>query len=79
VTTGVRANALLDGDQLLDVCGLDARGRDALTTAGERWRLSARAYHRVLRVSRTIADLGGEERVSREAVIEALQLRLPAL
>jgi magnesium chelatase family protein len=78
-TTGVRANALLDGDQLLDVCGLDARGRDALTTAGERWRLSARAYHRVLRVSRTIADLGGEERVSREAVIEALQLRLPAL
>jgi magnesium chelatase family protein len=77
-STGVSANALLNGDQLLEVCGLDARGLDALTTAGERWRLSARAYHRVLRVSRTIADLAGEERVKREAVIEALQLRVPA-
>jgi magnesium chelatase family protein len=78
-TTGVTSNALLDGDRLLDVCRLDARGRDALTTAGERWRLSARAYHRLLRVSRTIADLAGEDRVSREAVIEAFQLRIPAL
>jgi len=78
-TTGAAANALLDGDPLLEVCHLDARGRDALTMAGERWRLSARAYHRVLRVSRTIADLGGEERVSREAVVEAFQLRIPAL
>jgi magnesium chelatase family protein len=78
-TTGVMANALLDGDGLLDVCHLDDRGRNALTTAGERWHLSARGYHRVLRVSRTIADLGGEERVGREAVIEALQLRVPAL
>ena len=48
---------------------------DALTTAGERWRLSARAYHRVLRVSRTIADLAGEERVTRQALLEAFQLR----
>jgi magnesium chelatase family protein len=60
---------------LLDVCRLDARARDALTSAGERWQLSARAYHRVLRVSRTIADLHGEDRVGREALIEALQLR----
>jgi magnesium chelatase family protein len=73
--TGVACNALLRGDRLLEVCGLDARARDALTTAGERGSLSARAYHRVLRVSRTIADLRGEERVGREAVIEAFQLR----
>ncbi|HYA01105.1 MAG TPA: YifB family Mg chelatase-like AAA ATPase [Candidatus Binatia bacterium] len=74
-TTGVSFNSLLQGDQLLEVCGLDARARDALTTAGERSRLSARGYHRVLRLSRTIADLRGDERVRREAVIEALQLR----
>ena len=73
--SGVRANALLEGDRLLDVCGLDVRARDALTQAGERWRLSARAYHRVLRVARTIADLSSADRVSREAVIEAFQLR----
>lgn len=73
--TGVTANALLEGDQLLHACRLDTRARDALTMAGERWRLSARAYHRVLRVGRTIADLAGEDRVGREAVIEAFQLR----
>jgi magnesium chelatase family protein len=72
---GVPANALLRGDQLLDACRLDPGARDALTVAGERWQLSARAYHRVLRVGRTIADLAGEERVGRAAVIEAFQLR----
>jgi len=72
---GVTANALLRGDQLLDVCRLDPGARDALTAAGERWQLSARAYHRVLRVGRTIADVAGEERVGRDAVIEAFQLR----
>jgi magnesium chelatase family protein len=73
--TGVAANALLDGEQLVAVCRLDARARDLLTTAGERSRLSARGYHRVLRVSRTIADLAGEETVGRRAVLEAFQLR----
>ena len=73
--TGVAANALLEGDRLLGVCALDARARDALTGVGERWRLSARAYHRVLRVSRTIADLAGDERVGWEAVLEAFALR----
>jgi magnesium chelatase family protein len=72
---GVPVNALIPADRLLEVCHLDARARDALTVAGERWQLSARSYHRVLRVSRTIADLAGDEVVSRAAVIEALQLR----
>ena len=72
---GATANALVPGERLLEICGLDARGRDALTRAGERGRLSARGYHRVLRVARTVSDLRGDERVTREAVIEALQLR----
>jgi magnesium chelatase family protein len=74
-STGVAANALLGAEQLVAVSRLDVRALDALTTAGERWRLSARAYHRVLRVSRTIADLAGEERVTRQALLEAFQLR----
>ncbi len=73
--TGANYNAQVPGEKLLQICRLDARGRDALSVAGERWQLSARAYHRVLRVSRTIADLAGEERVKRGAVIEAFQLR----
>jgi magnesium chelatase family protein len=73
--TGVPANAQLAGERLLEVCGLDSSARDALTVAGERWQLSARAYHRVLRVGRTIADLRGDARVGRDAVIEAFQLR----
>ena len=73
--TGVSSNALVPGDQILEVCHLDAPARDALTQAGERWRLSARAYHRVLRVSRTIADLRGDGRVGRGAVLEAFQVR----
>jgi magnesium chelatase family protein len=71
----VAANALLGAEQLVAVARLDVRALDALTTAGERWRLSARAYHRVLRVSRTIADLAGEERVTRQVLLEAFQLR----
>lgn len=73
--SGGRCNAQIPGDKLLEACRLDARARDALTQGGERWQLSARAYHRVLRVSRTIADLAEAERVKRDAVIEAFQLR----
>jgi magnesium chelatase family protein len=73
--SGADCNAQVPGEKLMEICGLDARARDALSVGGERWHLSARSYHRVLRVSRTIADLAGEERVRRRAVIEAFQLR----
>ena len=49
-----------------------------LGTAAEKLRLSARAYHRALRVARTIADLEGAERVEPGAVAEALSFR-PAM
>ena len=57
-------------------CRLDAAGRSLLLTAAKRLALSARAYHRVLRVSRTIADLAGAANVAREHVAEALQYRI---
>jgi magnesium chelatase family protein len=60
----------------LEVHGnLDPEARRILTTAGEQLHLSARAFHRVLRVARTIADLDGDDRVRQEHVAEALGYR----
>ncbi|MEI4473165.1 YifB family Mg chelatase-like AAA ATPase [Frigidibacter sp. MR17.24] len=65
------------GPALLDRFALpDAEGRALLGRAAERYRLSARGYHRVRRVARTIADLDGAEAVGRSHVAEALSFRL---
>ena len=57
----------------------DSEGQSLLTEAVERLKLSARGYHRVLRVARTLADLEGEESVRRLHVAEALSYRRIAL
>jgi magnesium chelatase family protein len=71
----VRANADADGELLERVAAPDAPGRTLLTEAAERMRLSARGYHRVLRVARTLADLDGAGGVRRIHVAEALAYR----
>ncbi len=53
----------------------DAAGAKLLTEAAERMRLSARGYHRVLKVARTIADLAGAASVTRPHIAEALSYR----
>jgi magnesium chelatase family protein len=68
-------NASLPGEVLTRVCGLNATDRGLLEKAGERYRLSARGIHRVLRVSRSIADLAGTDRVERAQLMEALSFR----
>jgi magnesium chelatase family protein len=70
-----RHNAEADGILLEKVAAPDAPGRELLTQAADRLRLSARGYHRVLRVARTLADLDGEEAVRRLHVAEALSYR----
>ena len=61
----IRTNAEADGALLEEVAAPDADGRRLLTEAAEKMRLSARGYHRVLRVARTLADLEGQEAVRR--------------
>ncbi|MFZ5724404.1 MAG: YifB family Mg chelatase-like AAA ATPase [Pseudomonadota bacterium] len=68
-------NAALDGRTLLEATALQEPDREFLVAALEKMRLSARATDRILRVARTIADLAGEPRVARTALLEALGLR----
>jgi magnesium chelatase family protein len=72
----LRANADLAGKALEEIATPDAEGRDLLRRAADRFRFSARGYHRVLRVARTIADLDGSEAVRRQHVAEAVSFRV---
>ena len=75
----VRTNAEADGDLLAEVARPDADGARLLADAAARIRLSARGYHRVLRVARTLADLDGGGDVRRRHIAEALGYRRIAL
>jgi len=72
---GIRTNAEAEGELLDRVAMPDPAGVRLLTDAADAMRLSARGYHRVLKVARTIADLAGAERVSRVHIAEALAYR----
>jgi len=71
----IRTNAEADGALLDDIATPDADGKRLLLEAADRLHLSARGYHRVLRVARTLADLDAAERVRRLHIAEALSYR----
>jgi magnesium chelatase family protein len=71
----VASNAEADGQLLDEIASPDAGGRKLLAEAAERFKLSARGYHRVLRVARTLADLEASAGVRRTHVAEALSYR----
>jgi magnesium chelatase family protein len=73
----VRVNADAEGALLEEIAAPDEEGRAFLARAAERFALSARGYHRVMRVARTIADLTGDDSVGRPHVAEALSFRMP--
>lgn len=76
---GVHVNADAEGKILDDITSLTTECRAFAVQAAERFRLSARGYHRVLRVSRTIADLAGSSEITRHHLAEAFGFCVPSL
>lgn len=72
---GVFANAQMNSKLLRKHCQIDEAGSELLKNAMEKLGLSARAYDRILKVSRTIADLEGSENINNEHLSEAIQYR----
>src|SRR6056297_2404252 len=75
----MRLNADAEGEALEEIATPDAEGRALLTRVADRFGLTARGYHRVLRVARTIADLDGDEVVRHPHVAEAVSFRIGTL
>lgn len=72
---GVHCNAQMNSRLLREYAGLDEEGTEMLRNAMTRLQLSARAYDRILRVARTIADLDGQERIALHHLAEAIGYR----
>ncbi len=73
---GTRVNADAEGAALEEIATPDAEGRALLTRAADRFGLSARGYHRVLRVARTVADLDGAGSIRAPHIAEAIGYRI---
>ncbi len=71
----INANSRMSGAQLKNFCALDGKLGDLLQQAMEQLTLSARAYDRILKVARTIADLAGTEHIESPHLLEAIQYR----
>lgn len=72
---GVHTNAMMNAKMLREYCRLDAPSAALLERAMQRLNLSARAYDRILKVARTIADLAGEEQIAAAHIAEAINYR----
>ncbi|NDK57538.1 YifB family Mg chelatase-like AAA ATPase [Pontibacter fetidus] len=71
----IHSNAMMPSQMVKDICKINDAGRTLLKTAMERLGLSARAYDRILKVSRTIADLADSPEIKIEHLAEAIQYR----
>jgi magnesium chelatase family protein len=71
----IHSNAMMPSQMVKDICQISQAGRNLLKTAMERLGLSARAYDRILKVARTIADLAGSDEIQIQHLAEAIQYR----
>ena len=69
------AKARVGPAEVRDYCQVDEGGRSLLRTAMQQLHMSARAYHRILKLERTIADLAGSEEIETAHLAEAIQYR----
>ena len=74
-TSPVQCNADMRPAEVRQFCDLDDTSRSLMKTAMNQLQLSARAYHRILKLARTIADLAGSEQIGPSHLAEALQYR----
>lgn len=72
---GIYFNAQMNAVQIEKYCTLQPRDKEVLRSAFERMELSARAYHKILKLARTAADLAGEEQITLKHLLEVLQYR----
>ena len=72
---GMHSNAMMGSKQVREICKIDEQGQALLKQAMEKLGLSARAYDRILKVSRTIADLAGSKNIKTDHLAEAIQYR----
>jgi magnesium chelatase family protein len=72
---GIHSNAMMESQVIREICLIDKPSENLLKRAMTQLRLSARAYDRILKVSRTIADLAASDRILPEHVAEAIQYR----
>lgn len=73
--SGIYSNAKMNEKEFKEYCGLDKASTDILEIAFKKLNLSARAYNRILKVARTIADLDGKENIEKQHILEAIQYR----
>jgi magnesium chelatase family protein len=78
-TQQITCNADMRPAEVRKFCKLDEAGESLMRTAMRQLQLSARAYHRVLKLARTIADLAGSEHIAPQHLAEALQYRPRAI
>lgn len=71
----IHCNAMMPSNKVKEICEISEAGKNLLKTAMEKLGLSARAYDRILKVSRTIADLEGTDTIKVEHLAEAIQYR----
>ena len=74
---GIKYNSRLDAKLLEKYCVPDEKGKKVLKAAFEKWHLSARSYHRMLKLARTAADLDGSAEIKERHILEIINYRLP--